>query len=123
MIKTLDEAAVENAERRLKEPRDFVVNAIADYDNGLTTGFKDGALYTCDKLLKWHKPIISLPDDDVEVLCIIHRKFQTYTIARHDDNGWWQPLQPQAGVSLGGWVALEQEPIAWRYINELKNYE
>ena len=49
MIKTSDVAAVENAERRLKEPRDFVVNAIADYDNGLTTGFKDGAQWMYEK--------------------------------------------------------------------------
>jgi hypothetical protein len=36
-------ASIENADKRLEEPRDFAVNAIADYDNGLTTGFKDGA--------------------------------------------------------------------------------
>lgn len=37
-------AAVENACKRLKEVDrlDFAVAAIADYDNGLTTGFKDG---------------------------------------------------------------------------------
>ena len=37
-------AAVENADKRLKEVDrlDFAVAAIADYDNGLTTGFKDG---------------------------------------------------------------------------------
>lgn len=37
-------AAVENADKRLKEvdQLDFAVAAIADYDNGLTTGFKDG---------------------------------------------------------------------------------
>ena len=38
-------AAVENADKRLKEvdKLDFAIAAIADYDNGLTTGFKDGA--------------------------------------------------------------------------------
>lgn len=41
--KDIQTASVENADRRLAEPRDFVVNAIADYENGLTTGFKDGA--------------------------------------------------------------------------------
>lgn len=41
--KDIQTASVENADRRLAEPRDFAVNAIADYENGLTTGFKDGA--------------------------------------------------------------------------------
>ena len=45
-------AAVENADKRLNEPRDFVVNAIADYDNGLTTGFKDGVEWLLEQLSK-----------------------------------------------------------------------
>ena len=44
-------ASIENADRRLAEPRDFVVNAIADYENGLTTGFKDGAEWMRRKAL------------------------------------------------------------------------
>lgn len=44
-------ASVENADKRLAEPRDFVVNAIADYENGLTTGFKDGAEWMRKKAL------------------------------------------------------------------------
>lgn len=51
MYKSVNVAAVENADRRLAEPRDFVVNAIADYENGLTTGFKDGAEWMCKKAL------------------------------------------------------------------------
>ena len=45
--------AVENAEKRLKEVDrlDFAVAAIADYDNGLTQGFKDGAEWMYLKLL------------------------------------------------------------------------
>lgn len=44
-------AAVENADKRLKEvdQLDFAVAAIADYDNGVTTGFKDGAEWGYDK--------------------------------------------------------------------------
>ena len=118
-IKNIRLTAIENARQRVKEKRDFECLTFADYDNALTTGFEDGAFYEYCHILKWHNPIISLPDDDIEVLCKINRKFQTYTIARHDDNGWWQPLHPQAGVSLGGWIALEQEPIAWRYINNI----
>lgn len=95
------------------------------YNVELITGFEDGALYGYGRLLKWHNPALSLPDYDVEVLCKIPRKFQSYTIARYDANGWWQPLYPQEGISLGGWIALEQEPIAWRYIKELdfQDYE
>lgn len=44
-------ASIENADKRLAEPRDFVVNAIADYENGLTTGFKDGAEWMRKKAL------------------------------------------------------------------------
>lgn len=51
MYKSVTVAAVENADRRLAEPRDFVVNAIADYENGLTTGFKDGAEWMRKKAL------------------------------------------------------------------------
>lgn len=41
----INTAAIDNADKRLKEiPNlDFGIAAIADYDNGLTTGFKDGA--------------------------------------------------------------------------------
>lgn len=48
--KDIQTASVENADRRLAEPRDFVVNAIADYENGLTTGFKDSAEYILKSL-------------------------------------------------------------------------
>ena len=50
----IDTAAVENADRRLAEPRDFVVNAIADYENGLTTGFKDGVEWLLEQASKTH---------------------------------------------------------------------
>lgn len=50
----IDTAAVENADKRLNEPRDFVVNAIADYDNGLTTGFKDGVEWLLQQVQKAH---------------------------------------------------------------------
>lgn len=50
----IDTAAVENADKRLSEPRDFVVNAIADYGNGLTTGFKDGVEWILKQASKTH---------------------------------------------------------------------
>ena len=51
---------------------------------------------------------------------MIDRKFQTYAVLRYTEVGWWQPLHPQPGVILGGWIAAEKEPFAWRYIGELK---
>lgn len=47
-------AAVENADRRLAELRDFAVNAIEDYENGLTTGFKDGVEWLFQQASKTH---------------------------------------------------------------------
>lgn len=52
-------AAAENAERRLNEAQGFVVNAIADYNNGLTTGFKDGVEWLFEQASKTH-PVYGL---------------------------------------------------------------
>lgn len=53
MIIDIDNAAVDNADKRLKEIHnlDFAIAAIADYDNGLTQGFKDGAIWMHDELM------------------------------------------------------------------------
>lgn len=52
---SIQEMAVENAEKRLKEINklDFAVSAWADYDNGLTQGFKDGAETMLGKACEW----------------------------------------------------------------------
>lgn len=52
---SIQEMAVENAEKRLKEidKLDFAVSAWADYDNGLTQGFKDGAEAMLEKACEW----------------------------------------------------------------------
>lgn len=52
---SIQEMAVENAEKRLKEidKLDFAVSAWADYDNGLTQGFKDGAETMLEKACDW----------------------------------------------------------------------
>lgn len=81
------------------------------YIGGVKSGYED--------LTEWLNPAEELPNEGEEVLCIIHRHFQTYAVLRHLDNQWWQPLAPQPGISLGGWVAVEKEPIAWRPIHEL----
>lgn len=52
---SIQEMAVENAEKRLKEidKLDFAISAWADYDNGLTQGFKDGAEAMLEKACQW----------------------------------------------------------------------
>mgnify|MGYP003425149927 FL=1 len=52
---SIQEMAVENAEKRLKEidKLDFAISAWADYDNGLTQGFKDGAESMLEKACEW----------------------------------------------------------------------
>lgn len=52
---SIQEMAVENAEKRLKEidKLDFAISAWADYDNGLTQGFKDGAEAILEKTCEW----------------------------------------------------------------------
>lgn len=58
-------SSVDNADRRIKEIPNlyFAINAIADYDNGLTQGFTDGVnwadenpkdgLVSIDKVCEW----------------------------------------------------------------------
>lgn len=52
-------ASVDNADKRLKEIPNlgFAIDALADYDNGLTRGFNDGAKWAdktmIDKACKW----------------------------------------------------------------------
>lgn len=52
-------AAAENAKRRLNGAQGFAVNAIADYNNGLTTGFKDGVEWLFEQASKTH-PVYGL---------------------------------------------------------------
>lgn len=53
MVEEVKIAAVENADRRLAEiPKlDYAISAKADYDNGLTTGFVDGAEWGYNKAI------------------------------------------------------------------------
>ena len=69
MIMTREEqiriASVDNADKRFKEIPDlgFAIDALADYDNGLTKGFNDGAkwadenpkdgMVSLDKVCEW----------------------------------------------------------------------
>lgn len=65
-------AAVENADKRLKEvdKLNFAIAAIADYDNGLTTGFKDGAEWMAKHCshAAWFDPDVAVPAHSFRVL-------------------------------------------------------
>lgn len=82
---------------------------------GVESGYKD-----MTDMFEWYNPAEELPHSDEEVLCMIHRPFQTYAVMRWLNNQWWQPLAPQPQISLGGWIAAEKEPLAWRPIHEME---
>lgn len=71
--------AVENAGKRLKEidRLDFAVAAIADYDNGLTQGFQDGAEWAIKKYCANEYEMVTHPQHynkyDVEVIEMMKR--------------------------------------------------
>lgn len=71
--------AVENADKRLKEidRLDFAVAAIADYDNGLTQGFKDGAEWAIKKYCANEYEMVEHPNHyntyDVETIDMMRR--------------------------------------------------
>lgn len=90
-----------------------------DYAPTLKEAYIGGVKSAYEEFTEWYNPEKELPQEGAEVLCMIHRHFQTYAVFRYLNNQWWQPLAPQPNVSLGGWVAVEKEPIAWRPIHEL----
>lgn len=80
--------------------------------------YRNGAILEHNHLVRWHDPKQELPVEDVEVLCMIHRKYQTYTIARYDGKHWWQPIMPIDAMKDGGWIGISEDIIAWREIHE-----
>lgn len=76
---SIQEMAVENAEKRLKEidKLDFAVSAWADYDNGLTQGFKDGAEAMLEKACEWLELHVN---DDKYYSCIGEETLIPYLI-------------------------------------------
>ncbi len=76
--------------------------------------FIAGAQSEHDELTRWHYPKDKLPDGDQEVLCMIHKKYNTYVVLKFYQGEWWQP----APVPAGGWCGYDGEIIAWRAIHE-----
>lgn len=91
--------------------------ASGEYSPTLTEAYIQGAKEICQDMFKWNNPQEELPPDGVEVLCMVHRIYQTYGVLKHDARGWWQPFQEE---DIEGWCAYEGIPIAWRPIHELK---
>ena len=60
-LEGLDEAAIDGADKLLAQPKDYALNAKADYWNGAHDGFKAGAEWQAEQLLK-SSP---LPEDTV----------------------------------------------------------
>lgn len=49
---TLEEAAIDYADYARKQPKDYEISAIADYDHGCIDGFKAGAEWQKGQMLK-----------------------------------------------------------------------
>lgn len=80
--------------------------------------YKSGAEEERLLLLEWVNPKEELPENGAEVLVKLNRKFQMYSVAKWDGEHWWQPIAPMGGVEEGGWIALEEDIIGWRNIEE-----
>lgn len=76
--------------------------------------FIAGAKSEHEELTRWHDPKDKLPDGDQEVLCVIHKKYNTYAVLKYYQGEWWQ----QVYVPAGGWCGYDGEIIAWREIHE-----
>lgn len=76
--------------------------------------FEEGAEWMHEELTRWHDPKEELPDGDQEVLCMIHKKYNTYAVLEYYQGEWWQP----APVPAGGWCGYDGEIICWREIHE-----
>lgn len=110
------------AERVAKEQEEayFTTDAEILVEQAFADGVKEGYKDMTEWYTEWHNPAEELPHSDEEVLCMIHRPFQTYAVMRYLNDQWWQPLAPQPQISLGGWIAAEKEPLAWRPIHEME---
>lgn len=96
MKQTVEEAAVDFADYELKnlDKLPFVVSAKADYDNGLTKGFKSGAEWQ-SKQSPWISVNERLPEPNKEVLLYDNNSIRHYVI------GW---LRKDKGYNKGMWA-------------------
>lgn len=76
--------------------------------------FEEGAAYMQVELTSWHDPKEKLPNDGQEVLCVTNRRYNTFSVLKHDNHGWWQYV-PFYG---GGWLGYDGDVLGWREIHE-----
>lgn len=75
--------------------------------------FGTGTDWTRSELTRWRNPKEQLPADGQEVLAIVNRRYNTYSILQHDTYGWWQYVP----LNGGGWCGYDGDIIGWRPIN------
>lgn len=99
MKQTVEAAAVDFADYELKnlDKLPFVVSAKADYDNGLTKGFKSGAEWQ-SKQSPWISVKERLPEEGQRVLvgflwglwkCDRYSEYSKYIDVFTYEDGWW----------------------------------
>ena len=76
--------------------------------------FAAGADWMRNELTRWRDPKEQLPADGQEVLAIVNRQYNTYSILQHDTYGWWQYVP----LSGGGWCGYDGDIIGWREIHK-----
>jgi hypothetical protein len=89
MKQTVEEAAVDFADYELKnlDNLSFVVSAKADYDNGLTKGFKSGAEWQ-SKQSPWISVKERLPEENKEYLVVLDNRV-IYVAQYNKNNKSW----------------------------------
>lgn len=89
MKQTVEEAAVDFADYELKnlDKLPFVVSAKADYDNGLTKGFKSGAEWQ-SKQSPWISVKERLPEENKEYLVVLDNRV-VYVAQYNNNNKSW----------------------------------
>lgn len=89
MKQTVEEAAVDFADYELKnlDKLSFVVSAKADYDNGLTKGFKSGAEWQ-SKQSPWISVKERLPEENKEYLVVLDNRV-VYVAQYNKNNKSW----------------------------------
>jgi len=89
MKQTLKEAAIDFADYELKnlDKLSFAVSAKADYDNGLTRGFKAGAEWQSKQSL-WISVEERLPEDDSDYIVLLSNGIIGVGIYNNKDNVW-----------------------------------
>ena len=98
---------------------DYARAVKADNEGLCAHDYKSGAEEERILLLEWIKPNDEMPEEGVEVLVQLRRKFQMYEVAKWDGKQWWQPVAPQNCLEDGGWTALRDTVFGWRYIEEV----